>query len=51
MSLIKTLKESSKQKGKPKLIHPIILMAVKLASGQNYTELAFNDFFSNLFFY
>jgi len=51
MSLIKTLKESSKQKGKPKLIHPIILTAVKLASGQNYTELAFSDFFSNLFFY
>ena len=51
MSLIKTLKENSKQKGKPKLIHPIILKAVKLASGQNYTEIAFNDFCSNLFFY
>ena len=51
MSLIKTLKENSKQKGKPKLIHPIILKAVKLASSQNYTEIAFNGFFSNLFFY
>lgn len=51
MSLIKTLKENSKQQGKPKLIRPIILKAVKLASGQNYIEIVFNGFFSNLFFY